>query len=290
MGSKLISTGCSFTEHDYRAGEDKVPVDFLFWDHHMADYLNLDLHNYAVGGSGWDEHIYQLSCAIAEHGEDIEAIIIGGSQWDRFAYPYSNGYEHIVPPVVQRFQQHEYQGFQNIVTHNWQKILKSCILSTFAHMFTAIQMAENIKAKILICQVLGPWSLLEKHGIVLHAKDYFNIMYDTVYETTELNHTFRALENDKRLGGFPFWDKLGGEYIWNPDVMTKYGKKYKELLIGGHQVKETWQVDENGIAWAGINRYQQGNKVRQTIDSHPNALGQLFIFERIKEYWNEVYK
>jgi len=291
MGSKLISLGCSFSEHTYRAGVDRVPVDFLFWDHHMADYLNLDLVNYAVGGSGWDEHIFQLSNAIAEHGEDIEAIIIAASQWDRFAYPYSCGFEHIVPPVVQNWQQHQYQGFQNIVTHHWQKVLKACLRSTFAHMFNAIQLAENIKAKIMICQVLGPWSLLEKYGMTLEPRSYFSMLYDTIYETTELNHTYRALENDKRLAGFPYWDKLGGEYIWNPDLMNKCAVKYKDLIIGGRQIKETWQVDENGIAWAGINKFQQGNKkVSLQVDSHPNGLGQLFIFERMKEYWNEVYK
>ena len=156
MGSKLISTGCSFTEHDYRAGEDKVPVDFLFWDHHMADYLNLDLHNYAVGGSGWDEHIYQLSCAIAEHGEDIEAIIIGGSQWDRFAYPYPAGTDQVCPPHigVPQWPGHVYESFENCQKHLPYHLLKACLLSTFNAMFLVTKLADSIGAKLLIAQMI----------------------------------------------------------------------------------------------------------------------------------------
>ena len=101
MGSKLISIGCSYTDHN-------CFPNVKYWDVHLAEYLNLELHNYARGGGGGDMHLSMLTDAIAEHGDSIDTVAIGWSQWFRYSFPYLNGPERYNPPTVNTYE-HEHQ-------------------------------------------------------------------------------------------------------------------------------------------------------------------------------------
>ena len=162
MGSKLISAGCSFTDHEYFrwAYKEEKPKDHIFWDELLAKDLGLELVNNGKNGAGSDRHLYDVAQSVAKYGDDIEAIVVGWSIWDRFAYPYPAGTDQVCPPHigVPQWPGHVYESFENCQKHLPYHLLKACLLSTFNAMFLVTKLADSIGAKLLIAQMLTPFT------------------------------------------------------------------------------------------------------------------------------------
>ncbi len=318
---KLITTGCSFSDHNYYeiAFKEKTPSKHIWWDQLMAKELGLELHNYGRSGAGSDRHAFDIAQAVAEYGKEIKAIIVGWSIWDRFTYPYSCGVQQVCPPTihVQPFLGHEYSSFVNVQKNSRMNLLKSCLLSTFAHMYTIAKLADSIDAKLLVFQMMAP---INTHLKNTEERNMFTDtgpnQYQMIYQATEENPTYKILENDKRFSGFPYMKRLGGEHVWNLDkkdgAFLKVGNKksyipLKDLRINRHITKVKWvrysDVPEKTPKWteeqivgdeflndesAGFDTVE--NKNLTITDTHPNHNGQRFIYEKALERWNEIYK
>ncbi len=324
MGSILISAGCSFTDHNYYdiAFKEDTPNNHLFWDELMAEELGLVLHSYGRSGAGGDRHLFDITQAVAKYGSDIEAIVIGWSIWDRFTYPYSSGVQQVCPPTihVQPFPGHEYSSFVNVQKHSAMNLFKSCLLSTFAQMYTISKLADSISAKLLVFQMMAPINThlknTERRNMI---DDAGPSQYEILYQTTEENPTYKILEQDKRFSGFPYLKRLGGEHVWNIDrksgtFLKSQGNNkmffpLKELRINREITKVKWvryddlghkkvmqKWDDEKIVGDEFLKNEtkafnslEGQKLTIT-DTHPNHNGQRFIFERVIDRWNELYK
>ena len=280
MGSKLISAGCSFTDHEYFrwAYREEKPKNHIFWDELLAKDLGLELVNNGKNGAGSDRHLYDIAQSVAKYGDDIEAIVVGWSIWDRFAYPYPAGTDQVCPPHigVPQWPGHVYESFQNCQKHLPYELLKACLLSTFNAMFLVTKLADSIGAKLLIAQMLTPLNThlsATKNTNMLEKNRIPYTQLQTIYQATEENATFKILEKDERLKGFPFMKRLGGTHIWDRTV-PQYKKFIKTLEIGR-------PIDR---LWTGAKPNEK------SIDSHPNAKGQEYIYTKLKRYWNELYK
>ena len=289
MGSKLISVGCSFTDHRYyhMAYREKTPEDHKFWDELMAEDLGLELHNYGKSGTGSDRHLYDVGQAVAEHGKDIEASIVAWSIWDRFSFPYSVGIDHVCPP---HFERHEgrpvdlyEESFKHCQKYRPYNLLKACLQNAFNSMFIVTKLADSIGAKLLISQLLKPVNTHMQATYstnMLSKKDLTSQrQLRTIYEATEENPSFKALENDDRLQGFPFIKRLGGTHIWDKRSTTPESFFKKAYMINRPIEKP----------WAPVER-KEGRDKWGNLDTHPNAKGQKFIYTKMKKYWNELYK
>ena len=284
MGSKLISVGCSFTDHTYyhMAYREKTPEDHKFWDELMAKDLDLELHNYGRSGAGSDRHLYDVGQAVAKYGKDIEAIIVGWSVWDRFSFPYSVGIDQVCPPHFHKRAKapvHLYEeSFKECQKYRPYQLLEACLHSAFNSMFTITKLADSIGAKLLISQVLKP---INTHMQATYSTDMLSKkdltsrrQLQSIYESTEENPTFKALEKDERLQGFPFIKRLGGTHIW--DKTSGSGVEFKKAFMINRPIIKLWAKE---------GRDQWGQ-----LDTHPNAKGQKFIYKEMKTYWNELYK
>ena len=201
--------------------------------------------------------------------------------WDRFSFPYSAGIDRICPPHFHKLHPSVpykmYEGaFNHCQEHRPFDLLGACLLNTFNTMFLITKLADSIGAKLLIVQMLTP---LNTH---LSATENTNMLekdripytqLNTIYESTEENPTFKTLEKDDRLKGFPFMRRLGGTQIWDRKV-PQYRKFVKTLEIGR-------PIDR---LWTGAKANEKSR------DLHPNAKGQEYIYTKIKRYWNELYK
>ncbi len=313
---KLITTGCSFSDHNYfqAAFKESAPDNHVWWDEYMAEELGLKLHTYSRSGAGGDRHAFDITQAVAEYGEDIKAIIVGWSIWDRFTYPYSSGTQQVCPPTIhtQPWPGHEYSSFVNVQKYSRFDLLKSCLMSTFAHMYTVSKLADSIGAKLLVFQMLAPINTHFKNTEMrdmLMAK-YAPKQHEIIYQCTEENPTYKALENDKRFSGFPYLKRLGGEHLWHYHKDPNEEKKSllkRKLVINRPINKVQWvKYEENADekpTWGEeqtVNAeflkdeskgFEEINKKNITvIDNHPNDKGQKHIYEKVLERWNEIYK
>ncbi len=283
---KLISIGCSYTDHDYfnLVYKEKRPSNHLFWDELLAKELDLELHNYGKSGAGSDRHVFDAAQAIAKHGKDIKAIVVGWSIWDRFSYPYSSGIQNICPPEMyaQIHKGHDYSGFANAQKYSGPAVLKCCLLSTFAHMYTIAKLADSIDAKLLVVQMLNP---INTHLKNTEKRNMFDdhhgpSQHEIIYDVTEENPTFKMLENDNRFSGFPYMQRLGGNHIWS----IKLRSQSNIMQINRYIKNMKW------VRWEHDKMYIDETKTEQRLDNHPNHNGQRFIYEKILERWNEIYK
>ena len=271
MGSKLISIGCSYTDHN-------CFPNVKYWDVHLAEYLNLELHNYARGGAGGDMHLSMLTDAIAEHGDSIDTVAIGWSQWFRYSFPYLNGPERYNPPTVNTYE-HEHQK----TVWTWLKnkapglFWNSIIGSAYSQMYIATKLVDSIGAKLIFTQMLNPFSMGKLRDDCFDAeKKYYQYNYlNILYDVTEGNPIYQSLAKDKRLLGFPFIEMLGGTYITAPP-----GFKFPEYVLGHEVKKQKFIFNKEGMA-------ETVDFIE--IDGHPNDKGHEFIFEKVKTHYENLY-
>lgn len=264
MGSKLISIGCSFTAHT------SYP-EFKYWDSYLAEYLNLELHNYARGGTGGPTHFYNLIEAVATHGNDIDTIVVGWTQWKRFSFPYISGYKSNLNPPYAPFAKDGklYKEIYQLYAANERQAVMESIKSAYALMYAVTALADSINAKLIITQLLPA---LNKEATKF--TDGYLYLSD-LYRCTEDNEVFWRLRDDKRLIGFPFLNKLGGYSIcsgseWVPSCHTVNKPETKTVI---DFTKPDISVSD---------KFQ--------IDAHPNQEGHKYIFNKYKDAYDELYK
>jgi len=277
MGSKLISIGCSFTDH-------RSYPQYKYWDVHLAEYLNLELHNYALSGSCGNSHFYQLIRAIAEHENDIDTIAIGWTQWKRFSFPYISGFEdRLNPPFVLSANSKVHAGLYKLYAYNERLNAIEAVKSAFALMYAVTALADKINAKLLVGNLLSP----------LHVSKFKGMKWEDLYECTEADDVFWQLQNDKRLIGFPFIPKLGGYYICG-------GPEWDASRYTVNKIQELAVVDLSGAVVDIRNALRdpemgsladlKPNKIIQQKDAHPNQEGHKFIFNKYKDAYDKLYK
>ena len=294
MGSKLISIGCSFTDHGYfpKAYNEPNPKDHIFWDQYFAEYLNLELINYGRSGAGGDHHMAMLAEAIAVHGKDIDSIIIGWSGWDRYNYPYFYGPELVNPRYDAKYDNDAYNAiaFDKINTSRKIDLAVAAFKSVYAQMYMATKLADSINAKLLIVQMIAPTAVHlpsnfrpKKKLTPLRWYATFGVeVIKLLYKVTEENPLFNVLAEDSRLPGFPFIKRLNGFYMWDEEpYKNKYDQLWeemkKELIVG--------RTKKNKV------KFKNGERVLfDELDRHPNAAGQKYIFNRMRKHWDEIYK
>ena len=286
MGSKLISIGCSFTDHKYywKAYRKQTPKDHIFWDQYLAEYLGLELCNYGLSGAGSDQHLSDLIKAIAEHGTDIEAIVFAWSSWDRYNYPYIDGPESVNPHYNGKYDADSYNAlaFDKINNVRKKPLAAAAHTTAYACMYAAIKMADAIGAKIMITQLLTPTHIhlphkYSKKGQLRWVDDNPMTSLRFLYNISEENPVYKALEKDDRVVGFPFLKRLNGFFIWDwPQGHGEMVGQKLKVIIGSRQDKIRWRDGKEEIV--------------AEIDAHPNVEGQKLIFEKIKDHWDELYK
>ena len=285
MKSLCINIGCSFTTTDYY---EKVyghtPEEHVYWGQIVANQLGLKHMNYAKSGAGSDRHLYDLTRAIADHGTDIELILIGWSSWDRFSYPYAPGVVSVCPPTAYKEEEydHDYEMFIMSRKKEPKRLYQSAIHQAYTNMYACVQLAKTVNAKLVMFQMLKPTNIIHTWlGQTLEKKRWGSFLsrerQTALWEVIANSSSYDRLEEEESLMGFPFLHELGGYPLW--DLLHEYYKR-TDLAINKPLEKAKYFINRDVVE---VHKHAG-------MDFHPAAFGHAKIAEKVLEHYEKVYK
>jgi len=312
MRSLCISTGCSFTDHDFFNHTYGIenPSGFKWWDQHLAEHAGLKLINRAKSGDGPINHLNRTLQAIAQYGEDIELITIGMSSWSRFMFPYMHGLTKNNPPHFLSRGKPGMYAWNELRKDYPEEIYKASVKTAFTCMYAIQQAAKANGIKLFVFQLLHPVNIVQDFGptksdrpagyisgLLNFEKSRTKRKLDVTYATYKIIEEYplmEKIEDDEQFWGAPFIPLAGGIYVWDKMHMKEkdgIDPVYLELARDGFTLDYNEKSRKNNAnkqcidAMTGEERDRTGEP-----DRHPNSDGQRYIFKKIKDGYDNLYK
>ena len=311
MRSLCISTGCSFTDHDFFNHTYGIenPSGFKWWDQYLAEHAGLKLINCAKSGDGPINHLNRTLQAIVKYGEDIELITIGMSTWSRFMFPYMHGLTKNNPPHFLSRGKPAMGAWNELRKDYPEEIYKAAVKTAFTCMYAIQQAAKANGIKLFVFQLLHPVNIVQDFGradgqtagyisgLLNFEKSKTKRKLDVTYATYKIIEEYplmEKIEDDEQFLGAPFIPLAGGIYVWNKvEMKEKHGidSFFLELASDGFTLDYNEKVRKNNANKQAIDamtgkEYDRSNEP----DRHPNADGQRYIFDKIKDGYDNLYK
>lgn len=264
----LLAAGCSYTEKDYRSGDEHIPEDqrtgWPMWPELMANELDLKCVNTARCGAGSDFILKEIIKGIATYGDRIDTIAVLWSGADRESF-YTFNFNAISEiwddPNFDPFSWMDDIGIGKVNRNYWksrhfdQNTYKVMLENQLARMLMIIDLCKLHNIKLIMAQglsVLNYWAINDLHkNQKINERAYIKLR--PLLELYVNNPFFNKIEeNKKHIVGWPFYQELNGYFF--------------DLLRHGN---EEYYISER--------------------DRHPNKLGQELFFEEFMKGYRKVY-
>lgn len=251
MTKKIIVAGCSFSAHYAKTiGLEQFPI----WPELLAKYFGLELVNTARIGAS-NTQIFSKAIDAAIEYDDIEMIVVMWSEWDRMSFPYEDKEFSSMQPSWKSFSP---ETSYKTNTENFPGCLEICKVM-YDNKLSNLQGIVNSTMRLI-------WSfqsIMETLGIkYIHMQG----PSPNIYEWHKV-HDFA-----QQITKSPYCDLINNKFIGWPPVRFNAG----------------WNMDDF------FRFYAEGPFEKYTIggdkDSHPNELGNEFIFNILKNEYEKIYK
>ena len=253
---KLISIGCSYTEHYLDSMHTKIKLDFPRWPEHLSDKLDMEYVNLGRTGMGNEYMVSQLLETLMRVKE-IGLVVIMWSEWQRMDFQIeSNSWYSLHPhrdnEEIEKFPMNR-EG--RIALLQYFNVVAS-VMKNLRQFLIAQKLLNDVPYLMIqgCCPLVEPMYLHPENNSI-DWEEITRIRKEAIKQMLD-SPIVDKIKEDKFIG-WPIFREIGGFTVDN--MLDKIDTKREKLRVSPD-------------------------------DSHPNSEGHEIIAKNIYEQYKKVYK